>query len=118
MESYNTFSSGKYNGSTGIVKDILFSQNIENRPPDTLPLSIVVEFPSYSGPPYFDNVHDPTSNELLEDRSKWVPIKAETVQWYRNTGRGSRETMERTSFPICLSWAWTPCLERTRYNQF
>jgi hypothetical protein len=96
------------NGATGIVRDFLFFPDPQHKPPDGQPLAIVVEFPSYSGPSFFDNIIELETGTILQDRSKWVPIRAETVTWYRNTGKSSRETMERTNFPLCLSWAWTP----------
>jgi len=93
------------NGTTGIVKDILFEHN--SSPPDALPLAIIVDFPAYQGPAFFDNIVDPITNTIIQDRSKWVPLKAETASWQKASGRGYK-TLERTAFPISLAWAWTP----------
>ncbi len=92
------------NGSTGIIRDIIFAPN--QLPPDNLPVTIIVEFPSYQGPAFFADIFDETGN-IIENRSKWVPLKPETASWQKNTRQGSK-SLERTAFPISLAWAWTP----------
>jgi DNA replication protein DnaC len=91
------------NGSNGIVKDILFEG--DKPPPNHLPYCIVVEFPDYSGPRVFDDVVDLDGN-VIENRSKWVPILPQTVRYGRSNS--TEGTNERTAFPLSLAWAWTP----------
>jgi len=58
------------NGTTGTVKDIIFAEG-EN-PSTHLPIAIVIEFPLYDGPAFFDNVIDPLTPQdrlLKTDRS-------------------------------------------------
>ncbi len=70
------------NGTTGTVKDIIFAAG-EN-PSTHLPIAIVIEFPLYDGPAFFDNVIDPLTGQVVEDRSKWVPLPPQTATWYVN----------------------------------
>jgi hypothetical protein len=52
---------GLFNGSLGIVKEIVFNKD-ENPLDGTLPQYVIVEFPDYCGPPW------------IPDKPKWVPI--------------------------------------------
>jgi hypothetical protein len=52
---------GLFNGSIGIVKEIVFNKD-ENPLDGTLPQYAIVEFPDYCGPPW------------IPDKPKWVPI--------------------------------------------
>ena len=81
---------GLVNGSNGIIKDFLFSENIHA---PSLPIAIMVFFPDYSGPPYLTGI----------GQEKWVPIFPETFRW---GGNGDTDHY-RKQFPICLSWALT-----------
>ena len=81
---------GLVNGSNGIIKDFIFSENIHA---PSLPTAIIVYFPDYKGPPYFSGF----------DQEKWVPIFPEITRW---GGAGDTDHY-RKQFPICLSWALT-----------
>jgi len=56
------------NGTTGIVKDIIYAEG--NTPPQ-LPTTIIVEIHAYNGPRIFSDVLDPTTGNVLQERSKW-----------------------------------------------
>jgi ATP-dependent DNA helicase PIF1 len=81
---------GLVNGSNGIIKDFIFSENIHA---PSLPTAIIVYFSDYSGPSYFSGI----------GQEKWVPIFPETFKW---GGSGEIDHF-RKQFPICLSWALT-----------
>jgi ATP-dependent exoDNAse (exonuclease V) alpha subunit len=91
------------NGSTGIVKDIIFDEG--STPPDKLPITIVVEFPQYRGPAFFNNVINEDGS--CEDRSKWVPILPVVATWTKTNASGKKESLYRKQFPLVLSWAYT-----------
>lgn len=91
--------SGLVNGSTGVVKDIFAPGTL---PPASLPTTIIVEIPSYCGPPFFTNLIDDNGIIVL-NRAKWVPVKQVTASWYPQG-----VTLQRTAFPLVLAWGWTP----------
>jgi ATP-dependent DNA helicase PIF1 len=77
---------GLCNGATGIVQEIIYKYN---QHPPSLPISVLVEFDKYSGPPFIEN--HPT----------WVPIPPVTFEW-SDTRRHSRRQL-----PLRLSYAMT-----------
>ena len=79
------------NGTIGTVVDIIFA--VGTAPPN-LPLTIIVDFLDYCGPPFF----------VGNGREKWVPILNETATWYP----GQRITLTRTQQPLNLCWSITP----------
>ena len=80
---------GLVNGSSGVVIDFVY---ITTHAPE-LPAFIIIEFPDYTGPPFFQGL----------ERSKWVPLPPSTAEWYGGDG-----TMHfRRQFPISLAWALT-----------
>jgi hypothetical protein len=85
---------GLCNGATGTVVDIIY---LEDSPPN-LPFCVVVNVPTYTGPPLFG-----TEN----GRKHWVPIFPRTMTCDRVNIQGETETLSRTHFPLKLSWAWT-----------
>ena len=56
------------------------------------PTVIVVDFPKYAGPRFYDE----------PERATWVPLTSVS----RNAENGSGIT--RTQFPLILGWAMTP----------
>jgi hypothetical protein len=100
------------NGTTGIVKDILFSEN--EHPTKDIPIYIIViHFPAYKGPSFFQNYIRVDGS--VEDRSKWYPLLPQTAQWYSNT---DKRTFEKTSFPLSLFSVGLDNMERTRNNAY
>ena len=85
------------NGSTGTIKDFIYP--VGTSPPQ-LPSYIVIEFPLYDGPNFFDN-----------DNSKkhWVILKPELAEWVPSHKEdNSKNVCSIKQFPIRLAWAWTP----------
>ena len=76
---------GLVNGSSGTVKDFMYGEE------STLPEYIIIDFPTYSGPPFFTKPGQQT----------WVPIPTYVCHW----GEGNRNF--RISFPITLAYAIT-----------
>ena len=83
---------GLANGSTGVVKEIVYDE--EKPPPDNVPKLVWIEIFDYTGPSFF-----PQENEA---RKKWVPISPVTANDYC-TGT----PLSRIMSPIKLAWAWT-----------
>ena len=86
---------GLMNGSFGKVKHIQFSPG--DRPDHAdfrrrMPAVLVVDFPGYKGPAFYD---DPA-------RRTWVPVMPATSHCDTNA------TITRTQFPLTLGWALTP----------
>ena len=80
---------GLVNGSMGDIVDIIYKTS---QPPD-LPEFIIVNFPSYSGLPFF----------IGEDRKHWVPLLPSTVNYSNKAGK----TVSRIQYPIQLAYALT-----------
>ena len=60
------------NGSTGIVKDIIYAQN--DTPVNSLPMYVIVDFGDmYTGEPFFE--------DDVEKRG-WVPTKPTVAEFY------------------------------------
>ena len=91
---------GLCNGSTGIVKDIVYE---EGTTAPALPKFVWVDFGSgYTGPPFFPGDDYP-------DRRGWVPVHPMTASEYtlsRSEEIGYKEHT-RTMLPLRLAWAWT-----------
>ena len=77
---------GLCNGAIGIVKDILFAQS---QKPPSLPISVLVEFPKYTGPPF------------IAEHPKYVPIPPITFEWTTN------KRHSRKQIPLRLCYAMT-----------
>jgi hypothetical protein len=77
---------GLVNGSLGTVVDIIYKEG-DNAP--CLPLYLIIEFPDYKGPPFFNGI----------GREQWVPIRPEIYEFDDNG--------YRKQFPVSLSWALT-----------
>ena len=96
------------NVSTGIVKDIVFSEG--ESPPENLPLMIVVEYPCYDGPPFFNNVINPITLEVVEiDRNGFLlnhspHLGRKTVRLHHH--HHHHQLWKEQTSP--LAWAWTP----------
>jgi ATP-dependent DNA helicase PIF1 len=76
---------GLVNGSCGLVKDFIYGEDA------SLPQFIVIDFPSYSGPPFFSR----------QEQRTWVPLPTFVYHW------GENNKHFRESFPITLSYAIT-----------
>ena len=81
---------GLVNGSTGIIIDFVY---FTKKAPD-LPEYIIINFPEYTGPAFFDGT----------ERSTWVPLYPETVEWQDYS---DKKAHFRTQYPISLAWALT-----------
>ena len=111
---------GLANGSTGLVKDIVFLPKEDGSPPDLateLPAYIWVDFgEGYTGPSFFQSNYS--------ERRGWVPIPTKTTRTStpsRNPGGRTGEQRRaqgvqgvdamdentRTMVPLSLAWAWT-----------
>ena len=77
------------NGSTGIVRKIVFRDN-ESPAEGHLPAFVLVEFKDYIGPAF------------LPDHPTWVPIKAITKNWW-----DKNKQLSRTQFPLMLGYSLT-----------
>ena len=75
---------GLYNGAPGKVVDIVWHSNN-----DKMPSVIYVEFPNFTGAPFFHN------------QPRVVPIYPETLEFDNHKGE------YRTQFPLLLGWALT-----------
>ena len=60
-----------------------------------MPWAIVVDFPQYSGPAFFDE-------RLFPERRTWLPLRPETVQQDGNS------EICRAQYALMLAWALTP----------
>ena len=86
---------GLINGSQGRVVDVVYADGchpnhdcVENR----MPLSQIVDFPGYTGPPFFSE----------PSKRTWVVILPHPIRHEENS------EVVRTQFPLCLAWALTP----------
>ena len=77
---------GLCNGATGTIQDIIYTNN---HTPPALPVSVLVEFEKYKGPPF------------ISEHPTWVPIPPITFEW-TTTCRHSRRQL-----PLRLSYAMT-----------
>ncbi len=83
------------NGTQGIVRRIIFHTEAgpnHDDPDLRQPRVIVVDFPQYAGPRFYEE----------PDRATWVPIRVVS-----RDAAGS-EGMTREQFPLILGWAMTP----------
>ena len=83
------------NGTQGVVKKIVYSHRagpLAEDPLQRMPNHLVVDFPQYVGPAYYDE----------PDRRTWVPIEPKEIQKEDNA------TIVRRQFPLVLGWALTP----------
>ena len=86
---------GLMNGTQGSVKKIVY--NHKEGPnaadiPTCMPSYVVVDFPQYVGPPFYDE----------PERRTWVPLEPREIRQEDNAG------VSRVQFPIILAWALTP----------
>ena len=89
---------GLCNGSTGTVKEIVYSAGSGEH---DLPLFVLVDFGSdYTGPSFFPRDHS---------RAGWIPVHPIKATWYSppSTVGGNCEENTRTMLPLRLCWAWT-----------
>ena len=89
---------GLMNGSFGKVKGLVFHSRDGPRHSErrhAMPEVVVVDFPEYRGPPFFDL-------EAYPERGTWLPLRPQTVQQ-----EGDAE-VSRTQFPLMPAWALTP----------
>jgi ATP-dependent exoDNAse (exonuclease V) alpha subunit len=86
---------GLVNGASGIVKDIVHKEGATI--PYDLPLFIMVNFPTYTGPSFFPN--NPSHRT-------WVPIPRFQATYTELEG-GEFLEMSREMMPLKLAWAWT-----------
>jgi len=80
---------GLVNGSTGTVIDFMYR---EGEAAPSLPYAVIIDFPEYSGPPFFSS----------DGREKWVPLRASKFNF-----ESSDANHYRMQFPISLSWGLT-----------
>ena len=86
---------GLMNGTQGIVKQIIFESGHHarhNNPYMRMPSAVIVDFPKYAGPRFYDDF----------ERATWVPIEARVRNSEANKG------VTRKQFPLILGWAMTP----------
>ena len=86
---------GLMNGSQGTVVDIVCLDGCHPNhdvAANRMPMAIVVDFPGYTGPPFFSE----------PSRRTWVPVLPRTMESEKNA------SVTRTQFPLCLAWALTP----------
>ena len=81
---------GLVNGSVGFVKDIVYN-DADDPSRFLMPRSIIVDFESYTGPPYFTE----------EGREKWIPLIPQKQFIDRVKGTYRRQ------YPICIAYAIT-----------
>ena len=89
---------GLMNGSFGTVVGVVYDTREGPRHPRSqhrMPWTIVIDFPQYTGPPFFDEQKYP-------DRRTWLPLRPETA-----SKEGDKE-ITRTQYPLWLAWALTP----------
>eukprot|EP00978_Attheya_sp_CCMP212_P017539 scaffold46862_cov30-Attheya_sp.AAC.2 len=89
---------GICNGSTGIVKDIVYAEGMLA---PSLPQFVIVDFGNmYTGPPFFGSDTQP-------ERRGWVPIKPVTYSWYTPCSKQGFEEHSWTMLPLTTAWAFT-----------
>ena len=81
---------GLVNGSVGFVKDIVYN-DADDPSSFLMPRSIIVDFESYTGPPYFTE----------EGRENWIPLIPQKQFIDRVKGTYRRQ------YPICIAYAIT-----------
>ena len=83
------------NGAQGVIQQIIFEKghhpNHDN-PMKRVPRAIVVDFPKYAGPAFYDE----------PERATWVPVEM------RERKQEGNEGVTRRQFPLILGWAMTP----------
>ena len=80
-------STGLCNGAAGTVHEILYHEG--HQPPD-LPLAVLIDFDTYTGPPFLSN------------RPRCVPIPPQTFEW-----ESSGQRLSRQQLPLLLRYAIT-----------
>ena len=83
------------NGTQGIIKEIVYAPGSNPNHVERarrMPTAIVVDFPKYEGPRFFND----------EARATWVPILIGERE------DGSHKGIVRRQFPLILGWAMTP----------
>ena len=86
------------NGTQGAVKIIVYDHKDGPNAvhlKDRMPLHIVVDFPQFVGPPYYDT-------EQYPERRTWVPLEPREIR------KEDDASVTRVQFPIILAWALTP----------
>ena len=89
---------GLLNGTQGTIKDIIFDTRVGPNHDDArlaMPRVIVVDFPNYVGPAFFDERYHP-------DKRHWVPLEP------REVAKDDNRSIRRLQFPLVLGWALTP----------
>jgi hypothetical protein len=81
------FFKGLVNGSFGSIKDIIYPNQ---KDPETLPDSIIIHFPNYEGPQFFQDI----------SKNDWIPISPLTM--FSQVAIGYRK-----QFPLRLAYALT-----------
>ena len=87
---------GLMNGSQGKVKEIQYADGDHPNHSELrrrMPCSVIVDFPEYVGPPFFEEA----------DRRTLVPLLPRTL-----SHKEENEYVERTMYPLTLAWALTP----------
>ena len=78
---------GLTNGTSGVIKDIIYKENREN---NDLPVAIIIHFPCYTGPQFFND----------SDKHNWVPINK--ISAFNMSSKATR-----TNYPLKLGYATT-----------
>ena len=89
---------GLLNGTQGVVKKIVYdtaSGPLHEDEAQRMPRSIVIDFPQYVGPIYYDAKKFP-------ERRTWVPIEP------REVSKDDNASVKRIQYPLTLGWALTP----------
>ena len=89
---------GLLNGTQGAVRMIIYDTVQGPSNPNEamrMPRAIVVDFPKYVGPPFFDTTKFP-------DRATWIPIEP------REMFKDDDASISRIQYPFVLGWALTP----------
>ena len=81
---------GLVNGSTGTILDFIYAPGVVSPSP---PTHIVIDFPDYRGPAFYD---DPA-------RRTWVPLAPQMFEW----DDSKNNSHYRTQYPIALAYALT-----------
>ncbi len=87
---------GLINGTRGTVAAVLYVGGGNPSHPELrqrMPTALIIDFPAYEGPPFFDSQHP--------ERKTWLPLLPATRRLER------KSAITRTQFPIVLGWALT-----------